>query len=70
MSNTSFKKSYQLNPLNAWTHYHLARTYWNQKMYPEAEKESKKAIELDLKYATYHWQLAAIYEEMVNQKRL
>jgi len=30
-----FKKSYQLNPYNAWAHYHLAWCYWNKKMYPD-----------------------------------
>ncbi len=59
-----FKKSYQLNPYNAWAHYHLAWCYWSKKMYPEAALESKKAIKLDPNNATYHWQLAAIYEEM------
>jgi len=57
-----FKKSYQLNPYNAWAHYHLAWLYWNKNMYIEAEKESKRAIQLDPNNATYHWQLAAIYD--------
>ena len=59
-----FKKSYQLNPYNAWAHYHLAWCYWNRKMYVEASEESKEAIGLDPNNATYHWQLAAIYEQM------
>jgi len=59
-----FKKSYQLNPYNAWAHYHLAWSYWNKRMYLEAEEESKKAVQLDPNNATYHWQLAAVYEEM------
>ena len=58
-----FKKSYQLNPYNAWAHYHLAWCYWTKKMYSEAAQESKKAIQLDPNNATYHWQLAAIYED-------
>jgi len=33
-------------------------------MYKEAEKEAKQAIRLDPNNATYHWQLAAIYERM------
>jgi len=32
-------------------------------MYSEAAQESKKAIQLDPNNATYHWQLAAIYED-------
>lgn len=59
-----FKTSYQLNPYNAWAHYHLAWSYWSKKMYPEAVLESKKAVELDPNNATYHWQLAVIYEKM------
>jgi len=59
-----FKKSYQLNPYNAWAHYHLAWCYWIKKMYPRAVLESKKAIELDPNNATYHWQLAVVYEGM------
>jgi len=59
-----FKKSYQLNPYNAWAHYHLAWCYWNKKMYSEAEKEAKKAVQLDPNNATYRWQLASIYEQM------
>ena len=59
-----FKKSYQLNPYNAWAHYHLAWCYWNKKMYQQAALESKKAIELDPNNATYHWQMAVIYEKM------
>ena len=59
-----FKKSYQLNPYNAWAHYHLAWCYWLRKMYVEATLESKKAIELDPNNATYHWQLAVVYEGM------
>lgn len=61
---SSFQESYRLNPYNAWAHYHLAWTYWNEKMYPEAEGESKKAILLDPNNATYHWQLAAVCEAM------
>lgn len=61
---SSFQESYRLNPYNAWAHYRLAWTYWNKKMYPEAEGESKKAILLDPNNATYHWQLAAVYEAM------
>lgn len=59
-----FRKSFQLNPYNAWSHYYLAWTYWNREMYTEAEKEAKKAIQLDPNNATYHWQLASIYERM------
>ena len=33
-------------------------------MYQQATLESKKAIELDPNNATYHWQLAVIYEKM------
>jgi len=33
-------------------------------MYPKAVLESKRAIGLDPNNATYHWQLAAIYEAM------
>ncbi len=61
---SSFQESYRLNPYNAWAHYHLAWTYWNKKMYSEAEGESKKAIVLDPNNATYHWQLAGVYEAM------
>jgi len=59
-----FKKSYQLNPYNAWAHYHLAWCYWNKKMYPEAAEEAKQAMRIDPNNATYHWQLASIYEQM------
>ena len=61
---SSFQESYRLNPYNAWAHYHLAWSYWNKKMYAEAEDESKKAIVLDPNNATYHWQLAGVYEAM------
>jgi len=33
-------------------------------MYSEAEKEAKKAVQLDPNNATYRWQLASIYEQM------
>lgn len=59
-----FKKSYQLNPYNAWAHYHLAWLYWTSKMFTEAKKEAKEAVQLDPNNATYHWQLAAVYEQM------
>lgn len=59
-----FKKSYRLNPYNAWAHYHLAWCYLGKRMYTQAEKEAKQAIRLDPNNATYHWQLAAIYERM------
>jgi len=59
-----FKESYRLNSYNAWAHYHLAWAYWSKTIYPAAAEESKMAIQLDPNNATYHWQLAAIYEKM------
>lgn len=61
---TYLDKALKVIPGTATLHNTLGAVYREEKMYPEALKAHKKAIELDHKYYPAYYNLALVYQDM------